>query len=61
MGIEHLLGMKINIDWERQGYEGVLESTIKKYNANDPHPVSSSLHGRTRQAKQNRARQSALD
>jgi 2-methylcitrate dehydratase len=32
-GVEHLLGMKINIDWERQGYEGVLESTIKKYNA----------------------------
>ena len=33
LGIEHLLGMKIQIDWERQGYEGVLESTIKKYNA----------------------------
>jgi 2-methylcitrate dehydratase len=32
-GVEHLLGMKIQIDWERQGYEGVLESTIKKYNA----------------------------
>src|SRR6202161_1371929 len=32
-GIEHLLGMKIHIDWEREGYEGVLESTIKKYNA----------------------------
>jgi 2-methylcitrate dehydratase len=33
LGIDHLLGMKIHIDWERQGYEGVLESTIKKYNA----------------------------
>src|ERR1700692_5048130 len=33
LGVEHLLGMKIHIDWERQGYEGVLESTIKKYNA----------------------------
>jgi len=33
LGIDHLLGMKIQIDWERQGYEGVLESTIKKYNA----------------------------
>src|ERR1700688_3675019 len=33
LGIDHLLGMKIDIDWERQGYEGVLESTIKKYNA----------------------------
>jgi 2-methylcitrate dehydratase len=33
LGIDHLLGMKIQIDWEHQGYEGVLESTIKKYNA----------------------------
>jgi 2-methylcitrate dehydratase len=33
LGIDHLLGMKIDIDWERQRYEGVLESTIKKYNA----------------------------
>ena len=33
LGIDHLLGMKVQIDWERQGYEGVLESTIKKYNA----------------------------
>jgi 2-methylcitrate dehydratase len=32
-GIDHLLGMKIQIDWERQGYEGIVESTIKKYNA----------------------------
>src|SRR5580658_6152658 len=33
LGIDHLLRMKINIDWDKQGYEGVLESTIKKYNA----------------------------
>src|SRR5580698_3301981 len=33
LGIDHLLGMKINIDWDKEGYEGVLESTIKKYNA----------------------------
>jgi 2-methylcitrate dehydratase len=33
LGINHLLGMNINIDWEKQGYEGVVESTIKKYNA----------------------------
>jgi 2-methylcitrate dehydratase len=33
MGIDHLLGLKIDIDWEHQGYEGILESTIKKYNA----------------------------
>src|SRR6204780_4575896 len=33
LGIDHLLEMKINIDWDKQGYEGVTESTIKKYNA----------------------------
>jgi 2-methylcitrate dehydratase len=33
LGIDHLLGMKIQIDWNKQGYEGVVESTIKKYNA----------------------------
>src|ERR1700756_2849358 len=32
-GIDHLLGMNVDIDWDRQGYEGVLESTIKKYNS----------------------------
>src|ERR1700683_2343083 len=31
LGIDHLLRMKINIDWDKQGYEGVVESTIKKY------------------------------
>jgi len=25
--------MKIDIDWDKQGYEGVTESTIKKYNS----------------------------
>src|ERR1700729_926869 len=33
LGIDHLLRMKINIEWDKQGYEGVVESTIKKYNA----------------------------
>src|ERR1700751_4983804 len=33
LGIDHLLRMKINIDWDKQGYEGVLERTIKKYNS----------------------------
>jgi 2-methylcitrate dehydratase len=33
LGIEHLLGMNIDIDWNKQGYEGVVESTIKKYNS----------------------------
>src|SRR6204780_4207479 len=32
-GIDHLLRMKINIDWDTQGYEGVVESTIKKNNS----------------------------
>src|ERR1700751_3765193 len=33
LGIDHLLGMKIDIDWDNQRYEGVTESTIKKYNS----------------------------
>jgi 2-methylcitrate dehydratase len=32
-GIDNLLHMQIHIDWEKQGYEGVLESTIKRYNS----------------------------
>src|SRR6202045_2439705 len=30
-GIDNLLGMRINIDWDKEGYEGVVGSTIKKY------------------------------
>jgi 2-methylcitrate dehydratase len=33
LGIDHLLRMKISFDWDKQGYEGVVESTIKKYNS----------------------------
>jgi 2-methylcitrate dehydratase len=33
LGIDHLLEMKINIDWDEEGYEGVVGSTIKKYNS----------------------------
>jgi 2-methylcitrate dehydratase len=33
LGINHLLRMRVNIDWDKQGYEGVVESTIKKYNS----------------------------
>jgi 2-methylcitrate dehydratase len=33
LGIDHLLAMKIDIDWDKQGYDGVTESTIKKYNS----------------------------
>src|SRR6202050_3546800 len=32
-GIDNLLHMQVHIDWDKQGYDGVLESTIKKYNA----------------------------
>lgn len=32
-GIDHLLGIKIDIDWEHEGYEGVVTSSIKKYNS----------------------------
>jgi 2-methylcitrate dehydratase len=32
-GIDNLLEIHLRIDWDRQGYEGVVESTIKRYNA----------------------------
>ena len=32
-GIDNLLHMQLRINWDKEGYEGVLESTIKKYNA----------------------------
>ncbi|MCW2672874.1 MAG: 2-methylcitrate dehydratase [Frankiales bacterium] len=32
-GVDHLLRMQVRIDWDEQGYEGVLESSIKQYNA----------------------------
>jgi 2-methylcitrate dehydratase len=32
-GIDNLLHMRVQIDWDKQRYEGVVESTIKKYNA----------------------------
>ena len=33
MGIDHLLRMQIDIDWDKVGYDGVVESSIKKYNS----------------------------
>jgi 2-methylcitrate dehydratase len=33
LGIDHLLRMKIQIDWDKEGYDGVVESSIKKYNS----------------------------
>jgi len=32
-GIDNLLHMRLDVDWNQEGYEGVVESTIKKYNA----------------------------
>src|SRR5271166_807881 len=32
-GIDNLLHMQVRIDWDKEGYEGVVSSTIKKYNA----------------------------
>src|SRR6266446_8468458 len=52
MGIDHLLGMKIDIDWDKQGYEGVTESTIKKYNSMIH--TQSAVHCMVELAKQNK-------
>src|SRR6202167_640661 len=51
LGIDHLLGIKIQIDWGKQGYEGVVESTIKKYNAMIH--TQSAIHCMVELAKQN--------
>ena len=32
-GIDNLLHMRLRVDWDHEGYEGVPSSTIKKYNA----------------------------
>jgi 2-methylcitrate dehydratase len=32
-GIDHLLDRRLHVDWDAQDYEGVVSSTIKKYNA----------------------------
>jgi 2-methylcitrate dehydratase len=52
LGIDHLLRMKINIDWDKQGYEGVVESTIKKYNSMIH--TQSAVHCMVELAKQNK-------
>src|SRR6202044_2942167 len=33
LGLDHLLDRRLRVDWDAQGYEGVVSSTIKKYNA----------------------------
>jgi 2-methylcitrate dehydratase len=52
LGIDHLLRMRINIDWDKQGYEGVVESTIKKYNSMIH--TQSAVHCMVELAKQNK-------
>src|ERR1700761_3552344 len=32
-GVDNLLHRRLRVDWDHEGYEGVLESTIKKYNS----------------------------
>src|ERR1700720_42640 len=52
LGIDHLLRMNIHIDWDKQGYEGVVESTIKKYNSMIH--TQSAVHCMVELAKQNK-------
>jgi 2-methylcitrate dehydratase len=51
-GIDNLLHMQVRIDWDKEGYEGVLESTIKKYNAMIH--TQSAVHCMVELGKQNR-------
>jgi 2-methylcitrate dehydratase len=51
-GIDNLLHMQVRIDWDKQGYEGILESTIKKYNAMIH--TQSAVHCMVELAKQNK-------
>jgi 2-methylcitrate dehydratase len=52
LGIDHLLRMQINIDWDKEGYEGVVGSTIKKYNSMIH--TQSSVHCMVEIARQNK-------
>src|ERR1700732_2301661 len=58
-GIDKLLEMKLRIDWEKQGYEGVVESTIKKYNAMIH--TQSAVHCMVELTRQKRAALSVAD
>src|SRR5580693_9292887 len=58
-GIDNLLDMKLRIDWDNQGYEGVVESTIKKYNAMIH--TQSAVHCMVELARQNWAALSVAD
>ena len=58
-GIDNLLDMELRIDWDKQGYEGVVESTIKKYNAMIH--TQSAVHCMVELVRQNRAALSVAD
>jgi 2-methylcitrate dehydratase len=51
-GIDNLLHMQVRIDWDKQGYEGVVGSTIKKYNAQIH--TQSAVHCMIELARQNK-------
>src|ERR1700734_776967 len=51
-GIDNLLHMQVNIAWDKEGYEGVVGSTIKKYNSMI-HPQSA-VHCMVEIARQNK-------
>src|SRR6201988_4594121 len=36
LGVDNLLHMRVRIDWDKEGYEGIVESTIKKSNSMIP-------------------------
>ena len=52
-GLDNLLHMQLRIDWEKQGYDGVVESSIKKYNAQIH--TQSAIHCMIELVRQNRA------
>src|ERR1700722_12238076 len=52
-GVDNLLHMRLRVDWDKQGYEGVVESTIKKYNAQIH--TQSAVHCMVELARQNKA------
>src|ERR1700678_3145252 len=52
LGLDHLLGRPLRVDWDAEGYEGVVSSTIKKYNAQIH--TQSAVHCMVELVKQNK-------
>src|ERR1700760_2739626 len=52
LGVDNLLHMRVDIDWDKQGYDGVTESTIKKNNSMIH--TQSAVHCMVELAKQNK-------